>query len=177
VRRARFVVSGVSTGLWMPPRVRLRPSLFGVVDGDDSVVANQSFRLFDALVTSSDLVIGSRVKGNIESEAMTLPQYFGNQLITWVIRKIWSATITDLGPFRAIRYDSLQQLQMLDTSYGWTVEMQVKAIQQGLKVTEVPVDTKKRQGVSKISGSIRGVFGAATGIFYKIYCLWRHPSA
>ncbi len=157
--------------------IKGQPDWVLFVDGDGSVVANQSFRLFDALFAGADLVIGSRVQGNIEPEAMTWPQYFGNQLITWVIRKIWSANITDLGPFRAIRYDSLQQLQMLDRSYGWTVEMQVKAIQQGLKVTEVPVDTKKRLGFSKISGTVRGVIGAATGIFYKIYCLWRHPSA
>ncbi len=155
--------------------IKGQPDWVLFIDGDGSVVTKQSFSLFNALVSGADIVIGSRVQGNIEPEAMTYPQYFGNQLITWIIRKIWSANITDLGPFRAIQYHSLQQLNMTDKSYGWTVEMQIKAIQHGLKMVEVPVDTKKRMGFSKISGTVRGVIGAAVGIFGKIYDLWRHP--
>jgi len=84
--------------------------------------------------------------------------------------------VTDLGPYRAIRTSALKRLNMMDTAFGWTVEMQVKAIQHGLQMIEVPVDTKRRIGQSKISGTIRGTIGAGVGILSMIAKLWWQQS-
>lgn len=111
-----------------------------------------------------DMVIGSRELGTREKGSMTIPQIFGNKLATTMIRIIYKELFTDLGPFRAIRFSSLLDLDMKDLTYGWTVEMQVKAIKKNLKWTEVSVDYRKRIGFSKISGTIKGTFLAG----YKI---------
>ena len=111
-----------------------------------------------------DMVIGSRELGSREKGSMTIPQIFGNKLATTMIRIIYKKRFTDLGPFRAIRFSSLLDLDMKDLTYGWTVEMQVKAIKKNLKWTEVPVDYRKRIGFSKISGTVKGTFLAG----YKI---------
>jgi len=104
-------------------------------------------------------------------------QQFGNILASALIRFIWKQPITDLGPFRAITYNSLMQLDMQDQKFGWTVEMQVKAIQLGLKYAEVPVTSLTRIGVSKISGTIKGTIGAAHGIFSKVFILlWQQTA-
>ena len=121
----------------------------------------------------SDFVIGSRSLGKIESGAMTPPQRFGNWLATFLIRVLWGYRYSDLGPFRAIRQDSLRALDMRDTNYGWTVEMQIKAIQKQLSIKEIPVSYRKRIGVSKISGTVKGVIGAGSKIigtilFYRL---------
>lgn len=108
----------------------------------------------------ADLVIGSRVLGAAEKGAMTLPQRFGNRLAAVLIRALYGARVTDLGPFRAITWSALQRLAMRDPDYGWTVEMQVKAIKAGLRTVEVPVTYRRRVGRSKISGTVRGVLGA-----------------
>jgi len=102
------------------------------------------------------LVIGSRALGDRERGSMTVPQVFGNWLATRMIRAIYGVRYTDLGPFRAIRYDSLLALGMRDRTFGWTVEMQVKAAKQHLPYAEVPVDYRKRIGVSKVSGTVKG---------------------
>lgn len=118
-----------------------------------------------------DMVIGSRALGQLESGAMQPQQIFGNWLATNLIRLIYDYHFTDLGPFRAIRYDQLLALQMEDTNFGWTVEMQVKAAKQKLRCTEVPVTYRKRIGVSKVSGTVKGTFMAGYKILWTIFKL------
>jgi glycosyltransferase involved in cell wall biosynthesis len=112
----------------------------------------------------ADLVIGSRALGQRESGSMMPQQIFGNWLATRMIRSLHGHRYTDLGPFRAIRWSSLMELGMCDRNYGWTVEMQLKAARQKLRITEVPVDYRRRIGTSKVSGTVKGTIGAG----YKI---------
>ena len=150
------------------------PDIVVFVDADHSVLAADVQKLLTPMSAGADLVIGSRVLGRRESGALTVPQRFGNWLAARTIRFIWNAKVTDLGPLRAICHDALLALQMESLQFGWTVEMQVKAIQAGLAVEEVPVASLKRIGQSKISGTVRGVIGAALGIFGTIFMLrWR----
>ena len=143
------------------------------VDGDRSILPEQTLRLLDALA-GADLVIGARTLGTIEAGALTPPQRFGNTFAVGLIRLFWGVRFVDLGPFRAIRSAALASLLMRDETYGWTVEMQVKAMQRGLRVLEVPVDSLCRLGHSKISGTVRGVIGAGIGIIGMILRLkWR----
>lgn len=111
-----------------------------------------------------DMVIGSRSLGSREKGSMTPQQVFGNWLATRMIRLIYGFRFTDLGPFRSIRLTSLNTLGMCDLNYGWTVEMQVKALKKGLRCTEVAVGYRRRIGISKVSGTIKGTIGAG----YKI---------
>lgn len=152
--------------------LRKKPDIVLFVDADQSAVPEQTFRLLGEIIAGADLVIGARALGIMEPGAMTWLQRIGNRFFTWLIRRLWKVSVSDLGPYRAIRYPALQRLAMADQSYGWTVEMQIKAIQQGLTIIEVPVDTLKRIGHSKVSGTVRGVIGAAVGIFGKIVSLW-----
>ena len=117
---------------------------------------------------SADLVIGSRALGQIEPGAMSAPQRFGNWLAPKLVRLIWGQSYTDLGPFRAIRSDALERLEMADRDFGWTIEMQVRAAKIGLRICEVPVTYRRRVGVSKISGTVRGVFAAGWKILFVI---------
>lgn len=116
----------------------------------------------------ADLVIGSRVRGNRESGSLTLPQRFGNWLATMLLRWFYGVSYTDLGPFRAIRYSSLKKMKMEDRTYGWTVEMQLKAAKHGLRCLEVPVSYRKRIGKSKISGTIKGTVLAGHKIIWTL---------
>lgn len=116
-----------------------------------------------------DLVIGSRALGHRERGSMTLPQVFGNWLATSLLKLFYGIRFTDLGPFRAVRYSALQEIGMVDTNYGWTVEMQLKAAKLKLKCTEVPVTYRQRIGVSKVSGTVKGAFGAGYKILYTIF--------
>lgn len=140
------------------------------IDGDGSVALEQTAALLAPFDEGADLVIGVRHK--IARGAMSLPQRFGNRLATVLIRLLWRVPVSDLGPFRAIRRESLERLHMQDTRFGWTVEMQVRAIQCGLRTVEVPVQLLPRVGVSKISGTVRGVISAARGILGTIAYLW-----
>ena len=90
----------------------------------------------------------------------------------FLIRKIWGVSFSDLGPFRAIRYSSYQKIHMRDLAYGWTIEMQVKAVQAGMQCNEYAIDSRCRLGVSKISGTVRGVIGAGVGILGMVFRLW-----
>ena len=87
---------------------------------------------------------------------MTPQAYYGNKLACFLMKLFWKASYTDLGPFRAITFDGLKRLKMNDRNFGWTIEMQIKAIEQGLKIKEVPVDYRRRIGQSKISGTLKG---------------------
>lgn len=140
------------------------------LDADYSDDPTEMYLLVDPIVRDEvDLMLGSRVLGRAEAGALTPQQRFGNWLSCALIRAIWGVAYTDLGPFRAIRYSVLQDLRMGDRDYGWTVEMQIKAARAALRVREVPVSYRRRLGVSKISGTVRGVLGAGSKILYKIF--------
>jgi len=113
---------------------------------------------------TADLVVGSRVTGSREAGSLTPQQQFGNWLATRLIRLIWGAHYTDLGPFRAISRAALERLAMADRNYGWTVEMQVKAAEAGLRTCEVPARYRRRIGVSKVSGTVTGSVKAGVKI-------------
>ncbi|MGB5085639.1 MAG: glycosyltransferase family 2 protein [Methylocystis silviterrae] len=117
---------------------------------------------------AADLVLGSRTLGKREAGALTPQQLFGNWLACLLMRWIWGARYTDLGPFRAIRRDALSRLALTDENYGWTVEMQARAAKHGLRTLEVPVRYRRRIGVSKVSGTLRGAIGAGVKILYVI---------
>jgi glycosyltransferase involved in cell wall biosynthesis len=123
----------------------------------------------------ADLVIGSRVLGRAEPGALLPHQRFGNWLATRLLRLLYGASFTDLGPFRAIRASSLRALEMQDRAYGWTVEMQAKALRAGLRVLERPVSYRRRVGVSKISGSVMASLRAGATILVTIV-RWRRWS-
>jgi len=148
-----------------------QPDIVVFVDADHSVVADEVMLLLAPLRQGADLVVGSRALGHRKPGALTFPQRLGNWLASHTIEWLWQYRVTDLGPFRAICYQSLNRLQMKDRQFGWTVEMQVKAIQAGMNITEVPVISLKRIGRSKISGTLKGCIGAAIGIFSTIYKL------
>ncbi|MEM9044535.1 MAG: glycosyltransferase family 2 protein [Pseudomonadota bacterium] len=121
------------------------------------------------LANEADLVIGSRPLGGAEPGALTPVQRFGNWLACRLIRLFWDHRYTDLGPFRAIRREALEALRMADRDFGWTVEMQVKAVLYGLKVAEIPVPYRVRIGQSKISGTVKGTILAGTKILWVIF--------
>ena len=138
------------------------------LDGDYSDHPEDMAELVDPILAGShDFVIGSRATGAREAGSLTLQQRFGNWLATTLIRQIWGANYTDLGPFRAIRATSLRTLAMADRNYGWTVEMQIKAAEQNLRLHEVPARYRCRIGVSKVSGTIKGSVKAG----YKILAI------
>lgn len=148
------------------------------VDGDQAFDVGQATRLLDAIAQGADLAIGSRVLGRVEPGALSAPQIAGNRVAGILIRLLWHAHVTDLGPFRAIRRTALAALDMRDEAYGWTAEMQIKAIQQKMRVVEVPVDTRRRRhGKSKVGGNVRGVTGASIGIVGMILKLALRPAA
>ncbi|MHA7128946.1 glycosyltransferase family 2 protein [Algoriphagus namhaensis] len=150
-----------------------QPDVVVFLDGDYSDYPEQMLELIQPIIDQkADLVIGSRALGQKEKGSMTLPQVFGNWLATHLMRIIQGADFSDLGPFRAIRWDALLALKMQDENYGWTIEMQIKAHKAGLRYTEVPVDYKQRIGVSKVSGTIKGVFGAGYKIIFTIFKYW-----
>jgi glycosyltransferase involved in cell wall biosynthesis len=139
------------------------------LDGDASDAPGEMADLLAPIGSGvADFVIGSRTLGVRERGALTPQQVFGNALACWLIYRIWGQRYSDLGPFRAIRKEQLDALAMADQDYGWTVEMQVRAARQGMRVVEVPVTYRRRIGVSKVSGTIRGVIGAGTKILYVI---------
>jgi hypothetical protein len=104
---------------------------------------------------------------------MTIPQVFGNALATTLMRWMYGAKFSDLGPFRAIQWGKLIALGMVDQNFGWTIEMQIKAHQAGLNYLELPVRYRKRIGVSKVSGTVKGVIGAGYKIIFTIFKYWR----
>ncbi|HUW84474.1 MAG TPA: TIGR04283 family arsenosugar biosynthesis glycosyltransferase [Phycisphaerae bacterium] len=139
------------------------------LDGDFSDSPQEMPQLVDPIVVGqADMVIGSRVLGRREPGALTIQQELGNSLACLLIRLFWRVRYTDLGPFRAIRHAALRRLAMADRSYGWTVEMQTKAARQKLAVHEVPVSYRRRIGISKVSGTMKGVLGAGSKILWTI---------
>lgn len=116
----------------------------------------------------AEFVLGSRTLGHRERGALTPQQRFGNWLACLLMRWLWGARFTDLGPFRAIRKDALDQLAMRDQNFGWTIEMQVRAVKQGLRWLEIPVSYRRRIGKSKVSGTVKGTIKAGAKILYII---------
>jgi len=115
-----------------------------------------------------DFVVGSRMIGEAEPGALLPQARYGNRFATFLIGILWGHKYTDLGPFRAIRLESLREIAMQDTNFGWTVEMQIKAIEKRLRITEVPVRYRRRIGVSKITGTLSGTLRAGIKILYTI---------
>lgn len=147
-----------------------KPDIIVFLDGDYSDYPEELTKIIAPIIEDNiDLVIGSRVKELREDGAMTPQQIFGNWLATKLMSLFFKAKFTDLGPFRAIKYDKLLALNMVDKTYGWTVEMQLKALKQKLSYTEVPVNYRNRIGVSKVSGTIKGSIFAGVKILSWIF--------
>lgn len=140
------------------------------LDGDYSDYPEEMSLLVEPIIQNqADMVIGSRALGETEKGALSPQQVFGNWLACRLMRLFWGVNYSDLGPFRAIRYSTLQSLNMRDRNYGWTVEMQIKAAQRRVRYREAPVRYRKRIGKSKVSGTVRGVIGAGTKILSTIF--------
>jgi glycosyltransferase involved in cell wall biosynthesis len=140
------------------------------LDGDYSDFPQEMEKLVMPISEDlSDLVIGSRANANRESGSMLPQQIFGNWLATRLIRLLYKVEFSDLGPFRAIRLSALKHINMQDTTFGWTVEMQVKAAKLKLRCREVPVRYRKRIGISKVSGTVKGTILAGFKILYTIF--------
>ena len=140
------------------------------LDGDYSDYPDEMGKIIAPILKGeADLVIGSRI-AHPGGKNVLLPQaYWGNKLTTWLIKILYHHTYTDLGPFRAIRVHQLQNLDMQDKNYGWTVEMQIKAIKNRLTVVEVPVNYRKRIGKSKVTGTLSGTIKAGAKILYRVF--------
>ena len=147
-----------------------KPDIVVFLDGDYSDYPEELIKIIAPILNDDiDLVIGARTQQLREVGAMTPQQIFGNWLATFLMKHLFGAKFTDLGPFRAIKYDSLLALNMQDKTYGWTVEMQLKALKQKLTYTEIPVKYRNRIGVSKVSGTIKGSIFAGIKILSWIF--------
>ena len=146
------------------------PDIVVFLDGDFSDYPEELVKLVAPIESGEmDFVWGSRMILP-ESRSALLPQSrYGNQLAVFLMRLFFRHQYTDLGPFRAIRYESLQAIAMQDTNFGWTVEMQIKAVKKGLRILEIPVKYRERVGVSKITGTFSGTIKAGTKIIYTIF--------
>lgn len=146
------------------------PDIVVFLDADYSDYPEKLTEIVAPIINNDiDMVIGARSKKLREKGAMTVQQNFGNWLATKLMKLFFNAKYTDLGPFRAIKFSKLMLLKMEDKTYGWTVEMQLKALKQGLSYVEVPVPYKKRIGVSKISGTLKGAVLAGVKILGWIF--------
>lgn len=147
-----------------------KPDIIVFLDGDYSDYPEELDKIVAPILNENmDFVIGARTKKLREPGSMTPQQVFGNRLATFLMRLFFRANFTDLGPFRAIKYECLKELQMQDQTYGWTVEMQLKAIRKKLAYKEVPVRYKRRIGVSKVSGTVKGTIFAGIKILGWIF--------
>ena len=148
------------------------PDVVVFLDGDYSDHPEEITLLLDPIRNEGqELVIGSRALGDLQKGSMQPQQIFGNWLATTLIRLLYNYKFTDLGPFRSVTYDALKKIDMQDQDFGWTVEMQVKAAKMGLLCKEVPVSYRKRIGVSKVSGTIKGTILAGHKILWTIFRL------
>jgi glycosyltransferase involved in cell wall biosynthesis len=147
-----------------------KPDIIVFLDGDYSDYPEQLDDIIAPIIEQDmDMVIGARDKRFRESGSMTTPQVFGNWLATCLMRLFFGARFTDLGPFRAMKYNSLLALEMEDQTYGWTVEMQLKVLKKKMTYTEVPVKYRNRIGVSKVSGTVKGAIFAGIKILGWIF--------
>jgi glycosyltransferase involved in cell wall biosynthesis len=149
---------------------KTKPTIIVFLDGDYSDYPEQLTEIIHPILNDNiDFVIGSRVKELRENGSMTPQQIFGNWLATFLMKIFFRAKFTDLGPFRAINYNKLLALNMEDKTYGWTVEMQLKALKQKFSYVEVPVKYRNRIGVSKVSGTVKGSIFAGVKILGWIF--------
>jgi glycosyltransferase involved in cell wall biosynthesis len=147
----------------------LQPDIVVFLDGDYSDHPEEMSELIAPIVSEDyDFVVGSRIRGEAEPGALLPQARIGNQVACTLMRWLWGGAFTDLGPFRAIRYESLLALDMEDKTYGWTIEMQIKALQQNLRYTEVPVSYRKRIGTSKVTGTVSDHLKASAKILWTI---------
>lgn len=146
-----------------------KPEIVIFLDADHSDYPEEIPTLLKSIFEGADLVIGSRALGKKEQGAMTPQQIFGNWLATRLLDLFYGVKFTDLGPFRAIKYTTLIELDMQDKTYGWTVEMQLKAAKNGFRCVEVPVRYRRRIGFSKISGTAKGTILAGYKILATIF--------
>ena len=156
------------------------PEIVVFLDADYSDHPEELPRLVAPILNGeADVVIGSRVLGRSEAGALMPQARAGNLVACTLIRLLYGQRYTDLGPFRAIRWQAFEQLDMNDPDFGWTAEMQVKAVRARLRVVEVPVSYRKRIGVSKITGTVRGTILAGYKILWTVfrYSLSRSRSA
>lgn len=134
-----------------------KPDIIVFLDGDFSDYPEELTKIIAPIIDRDvDFVLGARVKNLREKGAMQPQQIFGNWLATFLMRLFYKSKFTDLGPFRAIKYETLQSLKMQDPTYGWTVEMQLKILKQKYIYREIPVKYRNRIGVSKVSGTLKG---------------------
>lgn len=149
---------------------KTKPDIVVFLDGDYSDYPEQLTEIVNPILKDNyDMVIGARDKRFRESGSMTTPQIFGNWLATSLMGLFFGAKFTDLGPFRAMKYDSLLALNMEDQTYGWTVEMQLKVLKKKMAYTEVPMKYRNRIGVSKVSGTVKGAIFAGIKILGWIF--------
>lgn len=148
---------------------RQSPDVVVFLDGDYSDHPDEMTRLVEPIHSGrADFVVGSRLLGRREPGAMLPQAIVGNRVACVLMRMFWNARFTDLGPFRAIRFDALENLGMRDTTFGWTVEMQIRAVRAGLRYEEVPVSYRRRIGVSKVTGTLSGTVKASAKILWTI---------
>ncbi|MEZ4809443.1 MAG: glycosyltransferase family 2 protein [Allomuricauda sp.] len=146
------------------------PDIIVFIDGDYSDYPEELDKVVAPILEQDiDFVVGARKKSLREPGSMTPQQVFGNKLATFLMKILFRARFTDLGPFRAIKYEKLKKLDMRDTTYGWTVEMQLKVLRNNMSYTEVPVRYKQRIGVSKVSGTVKGTIFAGIKILGWIF--------
>lgn len=147
-----------------------KPDIIVFLDGDFSDYPEELTKIIAPILNENvDFVIGARVKQLREKGSMTGPQIFGNWLATTLMRFLFKSTFTDLGPFRAIKYEELLSLNMVDKTYGWTVEMQLKILKQNMSYVEIPVHYRNRIGISKVSGTFKGAIFAGVKILGWIF--------
>lgn len=149
---------------------KTKPDIVVFIDGDYSDYPEELTKLIDPIMNHNvDFVIGTRASNLREKGSMTPQQVFGNRLATFLMKLFFNSKFTDLGPFRAIKYDTLLDLNMQDKTYGWTVEMQLKVLKSHIPYTEIPVRYKNRIGVSKVSGTVKGTLMAGIKIIGWIF--------
>src|SRR5690606_7993787 len=147
-----------------------RPDIIVFLDGDYSDYPEELTKIVAPIIENDiDFVIGARDKRLREKGSMTFPQRFGNDLATTLMKHFFNSKFTDLGPFRAIKYEKLLALNMQDKTYGWTVEMQLKALRKKFTYVEIPVKYRNRIGVSKVSGTVKGAIFAGIKILTWIF--------
>jgi glycosyltransferase involved in cell wall biosynthesis len=148
----------------------IKPDIIVFLDGDYSDYPEELIKLIAPIQNDNiDFVIGARVASLREKHSMTPQQVFGNWLATTLMKIFFNAKFSDLGPFRAIKYNKLLALNMEDKTYGWTVEMQLKVLKQKMSYKEIPVRYKNRIGVSKVSGTVKGTIMAGVKIIGWIF--------
>jgi len=146
------------------------PDIIVFLDGDYSDFPEELIKIVNPIIKDNiDFVVGARDKKLREDGSMTGPQVFGNWLATTLMKLFFGSTFTDLGPFRAIKYDKLLALQIEDKTYGWTIEMQLKVLKRKYSYKEIPVNYRNRIGVSKVSGTVKGAIFAGVKILTWIF--------